>query len=44
MQVTDGFDILTNFGLLYILMYLFNIPGLWLDNAVIFKVSIPRSK
>jgi len=30
--------------LLGILMLLFNIPGLWLDNAVIFKVSIPRLK
>jgi hypothetical protein len=24
--------------------YLFNIPGLWLNNAVIFIVSIPRLK
>ena len=29
---------------LYILMQLFIIPGLWLDNAVIFTVSIPRLK
>jgi hypothetical protein len=25
-------------------MQLFNIPGLWLDNAVMFMVSIPRLK
>jgi hypothetical protein len=38
--VSNHIDVIKYERLTNILMQLFNIPGLWLDNAVILKVSI----